>query len=72
MYNNVGSKKTVKGKEEGERAKMATATTVTAKQDMNIKREQYRERRGEEYDIVSKVAYLIGVPDTHWRSEDTG
>ncbi len=72
MYNNVGSKKTVKGKEEGERAKMATATTVTAKQDMNIKREQYRERRGEEYDIVSKVAYLIGVPDTHWRSEYTG
>lgn len=42
------------------------------KQDVNTKREQYREKRGEEYDIVSKVAYLIGVPDTHWRSEYTG
>lgn len=27
------------------------------------KREKYRERRSEEYDIVSKVAFLIGVPE---------
>lgn len=36
------------------------------------KREKYRERRGEEYDIVSKVAFLIGVPDSHWKSQYTG
>ena len=36
------------------------------------KREKYRERRGEEYVIVSKVAYLIGVGDSHWKSTLTG
>lgn len=36
------------------------------------KREKYRERRSEEYDIVSKVAFLIGVPDSHWKSQYTG
>lgn len=32
------------------------------------KREKYLEHRGEEHDIVSKMAYLIGVPDSHWKS----
>ena len=36
------------------------------------KRDKYRERRGEEYEIVSKVAFLIGVPETHWKSQYTG
>lgn len=36
------------------------------------KRDKYRERRGEEYEIVSKAAFLIGVPETHWKSQYTG
>lgn len=36
------------------------------------KREKYRERRGEEYEIVSKVAFLIGVSESHWESQYTG
>lgn len=47
---------------------MVTIMVATEKLDTNTKRERYREKRGEEYDIVSKVAYLIGVPDTHWRN----
>lgn len=36
------------------------------------KREKYRQRRGEEYEIVSKVAFLIGVSESHWKSQYTG
>lgn len=68
IYNNVGSRKIERERKENERTEMATVMAVTVKPDMNTKREQYRERRGEEYDIVSKVAYLIEVPDTHWRN----
>lgn len=45
---------------------------IDAEAEELSKREKYRERRGEEYDIVSKVAFLIGVPDSHWKSQYTG
>lgn len=45
---------------------------IGVKAEELLKREKYRERRGEEYDIVSKVAFLIGVPDSHWKSQYTG
>lgn len=46
--------------------------TIDAETEELSKREKYRERRGEEYDVVSKVAFLIGVPDSHWKSQYTG
>lgn len=45
---------------------------IDAETEELSKREKYRERRGEEYDVVSKVAFLIGVPDSHWKSQYTG
>ena len=50
---------------------MEQATTVVEVEELS-KREKYRERRGEEYEIVSKVAFLIGVPESHWKSQYTG
>lgn len=50
---------------------MMQTPAIPAEEELN-KREKYLEHRGEEYDIVSKVAYLIGVPDTHWKSQHTG
>ena len=46
--------------------------TIDTETEELSKREKYRERRGEEYDVVSKVAFLIGVPDSHWKSQYTG
>lgn len=50
---------------------MMQTPAIPAEEELS-KREKYLEHRGEEYDIVSKVAYLIGVPDTHWKSQHTG
>lgn len=47
-------------------------TTAIVEAEELSKREKYRERRGEEYEIVSKVAFLIGVSDSHWKSQYTG
>lgn len=46
-------------------------TAVVEEEELS-KREKYRERRGEEYEIVSKVAFLIGVSESHWKSQYTG
>ncbi len=42
--------------------------TILATEELS-KREKYLERRSDEHEIVSKIAFLIGVPDSHWKTQ---